>query len=129
MLSDRTKSIIQMGRMQVRNRMSDLASENSGIHLQQIATAFSSTPEEDKQRKDQLKKNKEEIKELQQFLERLDVNPLENVCIINEASKAWGMTEEYIEELCVNEIIKAIKIGNEWLVDTLQPNPKANIVK
>lgn len=129
MLSERTKTIIQMGRMQVRNRISDLASENSGIHQQQIYTLFASTPKEDKQREDQLKRNKEEIKKLQQFLEWLNVNPLENVCIIDEASKAWGMTREYIEDLCINETIKAIKIGNEWLVDTLQPNPKANLVK
>ncbi|MBA9043117.1 hypothetical protein HNP21_006295 [Bacillus aryabhattai] len=129
MLSDRTKIVIQTERVALRIRQSDLMNEMTELYQQQIYTAFSSTPEEDKQREEQLKEVKKELKEITELLEWLNTNPLENVFSIDEASRAWGMTEEFLESLCSNKTIKAIKVGNKWLVDTLQSNPKVNLVK
>ncbi|KYG88969.1 hypothetical protein A0U40_14835 [[Bacillus] sp. KCTC 13219] len=43
---------------------------------------------------------------------------------VNEASEMWGLTAAYIKNLCAEGRVDAIKIGNTWVIDKRQPNPR-----
>lgn len=43
---------------------------------------------------------------------------------VSEASQLWGLTAAYIKNLCAEGKIDAVKIGNVWVIDKRQPNPK-----
>lgn len=42
---------------------------------------------------------------------------------IDEAALTWNLTPSHVRELCENGKVKAIKIGDTWLIKKDQPNP------
>ncbi|NTW05483.1 MAG: hypothetical protein HGA27_05140 [Peptococcaceae bacterium] len=42
---------------------------------------------------------------------------------IAEAAEAWNLKTEYVEKLCEEGKIKALRIENTWLIYKNQPNP------
>lgn len=52
------------------------------------------------------------------------VKLLENIIGVNEAAELWGLDAGYIKNLCAQGKIKAKKIGNVWVIDKTQENPK-----
>ncbi|MEH7521730.1 helix-turn-helix domain-containing protein [Bacillus sp. JJ1503] len=51
---------------------------------------------------------------------------LENVIGVKEAAELWGLEASYIKNLCSQGKVKAKKIGNVWVIDKTQENPKKN---
>src|SRR5690625_190200 len=51
-------------------------------------------------------------------------NLLNNIIGVTEASKLWGLAPGTIKNYCAEGKIKAKKIGNTWVIDMNQPNPK-----
>ena len=51
-------------------------------------------------------------------------NLLNNIIGVTEASKLWGLAPGTIKNYCAEGRIKAKKIGNTWVIDMNQPNPK-----
>lgn len=49
---------------------------------------------------------------------------LENIIGVDEASKIWDLSPGYIKNLCAEGKIKAKKIGNTWVIDKTQENPR-----
>jgi hypothetical protein len=49
---------------------------------------------------------------------------LDNVIGVEEAEKLWGLKAGTIKNLCAQGKIKAKKIGNTWVIDKNQENPK-----
>ncbi|WP_142385079.1 helix-turn-helix domain-containing protein [Cytobacillus massiliigabonensis] len=49
---------------------------------------------------------------------------LENIIGVKEASKLWNLEASYIKNLCAQGKVKAKKIGNVWVIDKTQENPK-----
>lgn len=49
---------------------------------------------------------------------------LENVIGVEEAAELWGLKASYIKNLCAQGKVKSKKIGNVWVIDKTQENPK-----
>jgi hypothetical protein len=49
---------------------------------------------------------------------------LENVIGVKEASLLWGLEPSYIKNLCAEGKVISKKIGNTWVIDKNQVNPK-----
>lgn len=49
---------------------------------------------------------------------------LDNLIGVEEAAKLWGLSPGYIKNLCADGRIIAKKIGNTWVIDKTQANPK-----
>lgn len=43
---------------------------------------------------------------------------------VDKASDLWGLSPAYIKNLCADGKVDAVKIGNVWVIDKRQPNPK-----
>lgn len=51
-------------------------------------------------------------------------NPLDHIMGVVEAGELWGLSPDRVKGLCQKGEVKAIKIGNSWVLDKNQPNPK-----
>lgn len=49
---------------------------------------------------------------------------LENIIGVKEASELWGLEPGYIKNLCAQGKIESKKVGNTWIIDKRQANPK-----
>lgn len=49
---------------------------------------------------------------------------LDEIMGVEEAGKAWGLSPDHVKRLCRDGVVKAKKIGNTWVIDRNQPNPK-----
>lgn len=49
---------------------------------------------------------------------------LENIISVQEAAEIWGMSAERVKKLAQNGDIYAKKIGNTWVIDKYQRNPR-----
>lgn len=49
---------------------------------------------------------------------------LDNMIGVEDAAKLWGLSPKYIKNLCAEGKVKAKKIGNVWVIDKTQENPK-----
>lgn len=52
------------------------------------------------------------------------MNPLDQIMSVQDASKLWGLSPDRVKGMCQNGEVKAVKIGNSWVLDCNQPNPK-----
>ena len=50
---------------------------------------------------------------------------LDDVIGTQEAGELWGLSADRIKALCADGTIRAKKIGNTWVIDRNQPNPRA----
>lgn len=53
-----------------------------------------------------------------------EVEVLENVMGVDEASEVWELSPGHIKNLAAENKIKAKKIGKTWVIDKTQANPK-----
>ncbi|KEK22136.1 helix-turn-helix domain-containing protein [Bacillus gaemokensis] len=53
-----------------------------------------------------------------------DSNPLDEVMGVETAAEQWDMPPGTIKNLCAAGEVKAIKIGNRWIISKRQQNPK-----
>ncbi|MNH44257.1 Helix-turn-helix domain protein [compost metagenome] len=51
------------------------------------------------------------------------MNPLDHIMGVNEAAELWGLSPGTIKNYCADGKVKAIKIGNQWVLDKNQPSP------
>jgi excisionase family DNA binding protein len=51
------------------------------------------------------------------------MNPLEHIMGTEEAAAQWGLSQQYIKNLCREGRVKAVQIGKTWVLDKNQPNP------
>ncbi|PFW65306.1 hypothetical protein COL20_01145 [Bacillus sp. AFS075034] len=51
-------------------------------------------------------------------------NPLEHIMGVNEAGELWGLSADRVKGLCQTGAVSSVKIGNSWVLDKNQPNPK-----
>ncbi|HHB3507858.1 TPA: hypothetical protein ACORDH_004992 [Bacillus cereus] len=51
-------------------------------------------------------------------------NPLEHIMGVKEAGEMWGLSADRVKGLCQAGEVIAKKIGNSWVLDKNQPNPK-----
>ena len=51
-------------------------------------------------------------------------NPLLHIMDVNEAAELWGLNPDYVKRLCQQGKLKARKMGQTWILDKHQPNPK-----
>lgn len=51
-------------------------------------------------------------------------NVLNNIIGVNEAAELWNLSPGTIKNYCASGRIKAKKIGQTWVIDKDQPNPK-----
>ncbi|KAA0782577.1 hypothetical protein [Bacillus sp. BB56-3] len=51
-------------------------------------------------------------------------NPLEHIMGVKEAGEMWGLSADRVKGLCQSGAVIAKKIGNSWVLDKNQPNPK-----
>lgn len=58
------------------------------------------------------------------YQQKSPLNNLDNLIGVSEASELWGLTAAYIKNLCAEGKVDAKKIGNTWVIDKRQPNPK-----
>lgn len=49
---------------------------------------------------------------------------LDRVIGVDEASNLWGLSAGRIKNMCAEGLLACKKIGNTWVIDRLQPNPK-----
>lgn len=52
------------------------------------------------------------------------MNPLEQIMGVEEAAARWQLTPGHIKNLCNHGKLSAVKIGNVWVIDKNQTNPK-----
>lgn len=52
------------------------------------------------------------------------VDPLVLILGVQEAAKLWDLKPGTIKNLCAQGKIRAKKIGNTWVIDRDQENPK-----
>lgn len=52
---------------------------------------------------------------------------LDYVMGVVEASELWGLSAGYIKNLCATGEVEAKKIGNIWVLEKGQPNPKKDL--
>ena len=50
--------------------------------------------------------------------------PLNTIIGVQEASELWGLSAGHIKNLCAAGQIKCKKIGQTWIIDKNQDNPK-----
>lgn len=48
----------------------------------------------------------------------------EQIMGVEEAAGIWGLSPDHVKRLCRDGAVKAKKIGNAWVIDKNQPNPK-----
>ncbi|MHA4153263.1 hypothetical protein [Bacillus cereus] len=51
-------------------------------------------------------------------------NPLEHIMGVKEAGEMWGLSADRVKGLCQSGEVIAKKVGNSWILDKNQPNPK-----
>jgi len=51
------------------------------------------------------------------------MNDLDRIMGTEEASKLWGLKQDYIKNLCREGKVVAKLIGRTWILDKEQPNP------
>lgn len=51
-------------------------------------------------------------------------SPLTDIMGVEEAAKLWDLSPGYIKNLCNAGKLEAEKIGNTWVLDKHQQNPK-----
>lgn len=49
---------------------------------------------------------------------------LDNLIGVEKAAELWQLSPGYIKNLCAAGKLEAVKIGNTWVIDKSQPNPK-----
>ncbi len=54
----------------------------------------------------------------------INYNSMEHLIGVNEASELWGLSAGYIKNLCAEGKLRAKKIGQTWIIDQNQENPK-----
>lgn len=52
------------------------------------------------------------------------MNPLKYIMGTEEAARMWGFSPDHVKRMCRDGKVKAIHIGNTWVLDSTQPNPK-----
>ncbi|WP_179861529.1 hypothetical protein [Bacillus toyonensis] len=50
--------------------------------------------------------------------------PLDNIMGVKEAGEMWGLSADRVKGLCQSGEVIAKKVGNSWILDKNQPNPK-----
>lgn len=58
------------------------------------------------------------------YLQKVNINPLDQIMSCQEAAELWNLNPDYIRELCNKGKVKAKNIGKTWIIDRNQPNPK-----
>lgn len=51
-------------------------------------------------------------------------NPLDHIMGVKEAGEMWGLSADRVKGLCQSGEVIAKKVGNSWILDKNQPNPK-----
>lgn len=51
-------------------------------------------------------------------------NPLDHIMGVKEAGEMWGLSADRVKGLCQAGEVIAKKVGNSWILDKNQPNPK-----
>ena len=51
------------------------------------------------------------------------MNPLDHIMGTEEAAERWGLSQQYIKNLCREGKVKAVQIGKTWVLDKDQNNP------
>ncbi|HDR6957143.1 MULTISPECIES: hypothetical protein [Bacillus cereus group] len=51
-------------------------------------------------------------------------SPLEHIMGVKEAGEMWGLSADRVKGLCQSGEVIAKKVGNSWILDKNQPNPK-----
>ncbi|EJR51714.1 hypothetical protein IIO_06173 [Bacillus cereus VD115] len=51
-------------------------------------------------------------------------NPLEHIMGVKEAGEMWELSADRVKGLCQSGDVIAKKVGNSWILDKNQPNPK-----
>lgn len=49
---------------------------------------------------------------------------LDKVIGVEEAAELWGLSPNYIKNLCAQGKVKAKKVSGKWVIDKTQENPK-----
>jgi len=49
---------------------------------------------------------------------------LDKIIGVEDAAKLWDLSPGYIKNLCAAGLIESKKIGNTWIIDKNQNNPK-----
>lgn len=57
-------------------------------------------------------------------MNKQEINVLDYVMGVQEASVLWGLSADWIKTLAANGEIKAKKIGKTWVIDVRQNNPR-----
>lgn len=52
------------------------------------------------------------------------MNVLDQIMGVQEAGELWGLSPDRVKGLCQNGEVLAKKVGNSWVLDKNQPNPK-----
>jgi len=52
------------------------------------------------------------------------VNVLDQIMGVQEAAELWGLSADRVKGMCQSGDVKAKKIGNSWVLDRNQTNPK-----
>lgn len=52
------------------------------------------------------------------------MNVLDQIMGVQEAGELWGLSPDRVKGLCQKGEVIAKKIGNSWVLDKNQPNPK-----
>lgn len=49
---------------------------------------------------------------------------LDQIMGVDEASDLWNLSPGYIKNICAEGKVQAKKIGNTWILEKNQPNPR-----
>lgn len=55
------------------------------------------------------------------------MNVLDQIMGVKEAGEMWGLSADRVKGLCQSKEVKCKKIGNSWVLDKNQPNPKGGL--
>jgi hypothetical protein len=64
------------------------------------------------------------VTQFREWLYNWSKNPINRVMGTDEASALWGLSKQRIKVLCEEGKLEARKIGNSWIMNRNQPNPK-----
>ncbi|MGE1217662.1 hypothetical protein [Bacillus toyonensis] len=51
-------------------------------------------------------------------------SPLDHIMGVKEAGEMWGLSADRVKGLCQSDEVIAKKVGNSWILDKNQQNPK-----
>lgn len=51
-------------------------------------------------------------------------NILDQIMGVQEAGELWGISHHHVKRLCRDGDVVAKRIGNSWVIDKNQPNPR-----